>query len=81
LIFEAIKKYLKAKRRANGWRSCPGKYGVTTQRSVEPLTSPHSGYCSELTQYYRKKLSTKVYAQQRRGRHALAKLRKRTYWN
>jgi hypothetical protein len=75
------RKYSKARRRANRRRSCQGQYGVTTLRSVEPPTSPHSDYCSEPKQYYWKKLSTKVCVQQRRHHHTSTKLRKKTYWN
>jgi hypothetical protein len=65
------RKYSKARRWANGRRSCLGQYGVTTPRSVEPPTSSCSGYCSDPKQYYQKKSSTNACIQQRRHHHAI----------
>jgi hypothetical protein len=65
-----LRKYSKARRRANGRRPCQGWYGATTLQSIEPPTSHHPGYCSEPKQYYQKRSNIKVYAQQRRHHHA-----------
>jgi hypothetical protein len=81
LIFEATKKILKGEKKGKWEDSCLGLYGATTQQFVEPPTSPLSSYCSELRQCYHNKSSTKVCAQQWRYYHALAKQRRRIYWN
>jgi hypothetical protein len=81
LIFEAIKKILEGEKKDKWTEVMPMAVWIRTLQSTEPPTSLHFGYCSELRQCYRKKLSTKVCVQQRRHHHAPAKPRKRTCLN
>jgi hypothetical protein len=39
LIFQAMKKYWRERRKVNGWRSCQWQYGAITQQSVKLQTS------------------------------------------
>jgi hypothetical protein len=43
LMFEAIKKFSRVKRKENGQRSCDKQYGAITLQCVEQQTLHHSG--------------------------------------
>jgi hypothetical protein len=55
LIFEANKKILEGEKKGNWAEVLPRAVWATTQPFVQPPTSPHSSYCSELRQHYQKK--------------------------
>jgi hypothetical protein len=81
LIFEVIKKILEGEKKGKWVEVMPRAVWSHNTMVYRATNFTPSGYCSELRQYYRKKLSTKVCVQQRRHHHVPTKPRKKTCWN